>query len=71
MLKECSARRKTRFWKDRDPPLPLERVRIHDRALALAERVGPGLLEERVDERGLSVINVRDDRHVRMSFLRF
>ena len=33
-------------------------------ALALAKRVGAGLLEQRVDQRGLAVVDVGDDGHV-------
>ena len=50
---------------DRDPALFFEVVRIH-RALfdALVVAEGAGLAEKLVDERGLAVIDVGDDRHV-------
>ena len=50
---------------DGDPALFLEVVRIHRPlfdALVLAE--GARLAEELVDERGLAMIDVGDDRHV-------
>ena len=50
---------------DRDALLPLEVHRVHDAlvdVLVLTE--GPGLPEERVDERRLAVIDVGDDRDV-------
>ena len=53
------------FGEDGDPALFLEVVRIHRPlfdALVVAE--GAGLAEQLVDERGLAVIDVGDDRHV-------
>ena len=54
---------------DRDALLALEVHRVHDpvvdRALVgLVGREGPGLPEHRVDERGLAVVDVGDDRDV-------
>ena len=50
---------------NRDPALLLEVVRIH-RALfdALVVAEGARLAEQLVDERGLAMIDVGDDRHV-------
>src|SRR6185436_7361958 len=50
---------------DRDAALALEVVRVH-RALGddLAGAERAGLLEQAVDERGLAVVDVRDDRDV-------
>ena len=48
---------------DRDPPLLLELARVHDElvhVLSRAER--PALLQERVHERRLAVVDVRHDR---------
>ena len=50
---------------DRDAALALERVRVHDalgHGLARIERAG--LLQELIDERGLAMIDVRDDGDV-------
>ncbi len=50
---------------NRDPLLTFEVARIHDAIddlLVRAER--PGLVEHRVDEGGLAVVDVRDDREV-------
>jgi hypothetical protein len=50
---------------DGDPALLLEVVRVHRAlfdALVVAERAG--LAEQLVDERGLAMIDVRDDGHV-------
>jgi hypothetical protein len=48
---------------DRDAPLFLELARVHDQLVhVLADAEGPALLQERVDERGLPVVDVRDDR---------
>ncbi len=50
---------------DRDPLLPLEVHGVHDpigHLGALAERTR--LAEHRVDERGLSVVDMGDDRHI-------
>ncbi len=50
---------------DRDAALALQRVRIHDALghdLARSERAG--LLQELIDERGLAMIDVRDDGDV-------
>ena len=53
------------FGEDGDPPLLLEVVRIHRPLLhALVVAEGAGLAEQLVDERGLAVIDVRDDGHV-------
>ena len=50
---------------DRDPLLALEIVRIHDQlAHLLVGREDARLLQQRVDERGLAVVDVRDDRDV-------
>ncbi len=65
------------FCEDRDAALTLEVVAVHHalgQLLILAERAG--LLQQFVDQRGLAVINVRDDRdvsnwafHRRLSFV--
>ena len=50
---------------DRDPPLPLQLVRVHhalDDGLVHAKR--PRLLQQAVDERRLPVVDVGDDRDV-------
>ena len=50
---------------DGDAPLPFQVHRVHDpvdRGLVGLE--GPGLLEQPVDEGGLAVIDVSDDRYV-------
>ena len=50
---------------DGDPALFLEVVRIHRPLLdALVVAEGAGLAEQLVDERGLAVVDVGDDRHV-------
>ena len=50
---------------DGDAALFLEVVRVHDALVDLLVRTdGPGLLEEGVDERGLAMVDVRDDRDV-------
>ncbi len=50
---------------DRDPLLTLEVARVHDALRDLLVRAeGSGLVEHRVDERGLAVVDVRDDRQV-------
>ncbi len=50
---------------DRDALLALEVVRVHDALVDVLVRAeGAGLPEERVDERGLAVVDVGDDRHV-------
>ena len=47
---------------DRDPPLLLELARVHDELVhVLADAERPALLEQRVDERRLPVVDVRDD----------
>ena len=53
------------FGEDGDAPLLLQVVRIH-RALfdALVVAEGARLAEKLVDERGLAMIDVGDDRHV-------
>src|SRR5207244_12122051 len=56
---------------DGDAALALEVVAVHRlrfHLLVLAE--GAGLLEQRVDQRGLAVIDVGDDRNVAKSHLR-
>ena len=53
------------FGEDGDPALFLEVVRIHRPLLdALVVAEGAGLAEQLVDERGLAMIDVGDDRHV-------
>src|SRR5581483_1286028 len=50
---------------NRDAALFLEVIRVHDALVHLLVGAdGAGLLEESVDERGLAVIDVGDDRHV-------
>ena len=50
---------------DRDAAFALERVRIHDALLHVLARVErAGLTQQLVDERGLAVVDVRDDRDV-------
>ena len=53
---------------DRDPLLALEVARVHDALgdtrLLLVRGEGAGLVEHRVDQRGLAVVDVRDDRDV-------
>ncbi len=50
---------------DGDAALLLEIVRVHDPFVDLLVRAdGSGLLEERVDERGLAVVDVGDDGYV-------
>ena len=50
---------------DRDPALFLEVVRVHDPFVDLLVGAdGAGLLEERVDERGLPMVDVGDDGNV-------
>ena len=50
---------------DRDPTLPLERVRVHGSSLALlAFAINAALTEHRVDQSRLAVVDVRDDRDV-------
>ena len=50
---------------DRDPLLPLEVHRVeHALVDVLVGAEGAGLPEHRVDERGLAVVDVRDDRDV-------
>ena len=47
---------------DRDALLALEIVRVHDPIVDLGVRVeGVGLAQHGVDERGLAVVDVRDD----------
>ena len=47
---------------DRDASLLLELARVHDEIVdVLADAERPALLEQRVDERGLAVVDVRDD----------
>ena len=47
---------------DRDASLLLELARVHDEIVdVLSDAEGPALLEQRVDERGLAVVDVRDD----------
>ena len=54
-----------RLGEDRDAALALQIVRIH-RALdlALVVAIGAGLLQQPVDQRGLAMVDVGDDRHV-------
>ncbi len=53
------------FGEDGDPPLLLEVGRIHRPLLdALVVAEGAGLAEQLVDQRGLAMIDVGDDRHV-------
>ena len=55
---------------DRDPTLALQVVRVHHpfgHVLVVAENLG--LLEHRVDQRGLAVVDVRDNRDVADTFL--
>src|ERR1051326_3626864 len=50
---------------DGDAALFLEVVRVHDTLVDLLVRAdGAGLFEKRVDERGLAMVDVRDDRDV-------
>ena len=53
---------------DRDPLLALEVAGVHDPlgdpGLLLVRGERAGLVEHRVDERGLAVVDVRDDRDV-------
>ena len=61
----CSHSTDGAFGEDGDPALFFQVVRIHRPlfdALVVAE--GAGLAEQLVDERGLAVIDVGDDRHV-------
>ena len=67
------------FCEDRDAAFALEVVAVHHalgELLVLAKRAR--LLQQLVDQRGLAVINVRDDRdvangafHQRLSFYQF
>ena len=51
---------------DRDASLLLELARVHDELVdVLADAERPALLEQRVDERGLPVVDVRDDGDAR------
>ena len=53
------------FGEDGDPALLFEVVRIHRPLLhALIVAEGAGLAEQLVDQGGLAVIDVGDDRHV-------
>ena len=53
------------FGEDGDALFALEVVRVHDPVDDLGARIElPGLLEQGVDERGLAVIDVRDDGDV-------
>ena len=50
---------------DRDPPLPLQRVGVHDPLLhLLVGPEGPGLPEHLIHQGGLAVIDVGDDGQV-------
>ena len=50
---------------DRDPLLALEIARIHDPVDdGLVRAEGAGLAQHRVDQRGLAVVHVGDDRDV-------
>jgi hypothetical protein len=50
---------------DRDPALLLDRVRVHHPLLEVLARIQrPRLAQQLVDERGLAVVDVGDDRDV-------
>ena len=54
-----------RLGEDRDAALALQIVRIHRPLdLALVVAIGAGLLQQPVDQRGLAMVDVGDDRHV-------
>ncbi len=56
---------------DRNTPLLLEGIRVHNNGLALFEDIGPRLSKQGIHERGLSMIDVGDDRHIAHIFSSF